>query len=1007
MEDETSYGTTNNARDILGNLNDAQNYLKLINGNPEITCHLLRGLGDPKTTISYYERLLEIAKKVGDKAGEGRAYCNLGIAYKCLGDFKTAIYCHKRHLQIAKDVGDKAGEGRAYGNLGNAYQCLGDIKTAIDFHERHLQIANEKGDKAGEGRAYGNLGNAYGSLGYFKTAIDYHRRDLKIAKELGDKVGEGRAYGNLGIANKGLGYFKTSIDYHELRLKIAKEVGDKAGEGKAYGNLGNAYQCLGNIKTAIDFHERHLQIAKEKGDKAGEGGAYGNLGNAYQCLGDFKTAIHYHKLHLKISEVVGDKAGEGWAYCNLGNAYQCLSDFKTAVDYHERSLKIAKEVGDKAGEGMACGNLGIAYAGLGDLKTAIAYLECQLKISREVGDKAGEERAYCNLGNAFNGLGDVKTAIDYHERHLKLARELGDKVGEGKAYGNLGIAYTGLGEFKTAIEYHEGDLRITKEVGDKAGESKAYCNLGNVYQNLGDFNTAIDYHERHLKIAKESGDKAQAATAFYGLGRGFELQGFLPKAIECFHSSVRMFNIVRHNLKGKDEWKISYRNMYEIAYTCLWRLLLKLGKAVEAFLVAEQGRAQALNDLMETNYGLDTTHCYQLHAPEEITYDSFSFLPSIAVFIAIDKRGIVFWVVHGKDVELRKKELSDNSSINMKDFLRSLMATSFQEIDVRAGIKCEDRSLDKLRDEQMANGRSSQTPSKPVTVQTNALRTFYDIIIDPIADLIHGTELILVPEGPLCLAPYAAFLDSNARYLCEICRIRVIPSLTSLKMITDSPDDYHSKTGVLLVGDPWVQEVVCQGQILMEQLPFAREEVQVIGRILNTKPLIEREATKDEVLRQLPSVALVHIAAHGRMETGEIALAPNTTRASKIPANEDFLLTMKDVMSVQMRARLVVLSCCHSGRGDIKAEGVVGIARAFLGAGARAVVVSLWAIDDSATLEFMKNFYSHLVKGRSASESLNKAMKCMRDSEEFKEVKHWAPFVLIGDDVRLEFTAKE
>jgi len=371
--------------------------------------------------------------------------------------------------------------------------------------------------------------------------------------------------------------------------------------------------------------------------------------------------------------------------------------------------------------------------------------------------------------------------------------------------------------------------------------------------------------------------------------------------------------------------------------------------------------------------------------------------------MAIDKRSIVFWVVHGgKDVELRKKELSENSLIGMKDFLSSLTATSLQEIDVRAGLKCEDRSLDKLRDEQMANGRSPQTPAKPVPVQKNALRTFYDIIIDPIADLIHGNELILVPEGPLCLAPYAAFVDSNSRYLCETCRIRMIPSLSSLKMITDSPDAYHSKTGVLLVGDPWVQEVVREGKILMEQLPFARKEVQMISRIFNSKPLIGREATKDKVLRKLPSVALVHIAAHGDIETGEIALSPNSTRASQNPAKEDFVLTMKDVRSVQLRARLVVLSCCYSGRGEIKAEGVVGIARAFLGAGARAVLVSLWAIDDNATLEFMKSFYSHLVKGRSASESLIKAMKCMRESEEFKEVKHWAPFVLIGDDVTLD-----
>ena len=78
-------------------------------------------------------------------------------------------------------------------------------------------------------------------------------------------------------------------------------------------------------------------------------------------------------------------------------------------------------------------------------------------------------------------------------------------------------------------------------------------------------------------------------------------------------------------------------------------------------------------------------------------------------------------------------------------------------------------------------------------------------------------------------------------------------------------------------------------------------------------------------------------------------------------------------------------------------------ARAFLGAGARSVLVTLWAIDDEATMEFMKVFYQQLVHGRSASEALNKAMKSMRESDRFSAVKHWAPFVLIGDDVTLAY----
>lgn len=177
----------------------------------------------------------------------------------------------------------------------------------------------------------------------------------------------------------------------------------------------------------------------------------------------------------------------------------------------------------------------------------------------------------------------------------------------------------------------------------------------------------------------------------------------------------------------------------------------------------------------------------------------------------------------------------------------------------------------------------------------------------------------------------------------------------------------------------------------------------MIGRILNIAPLTGEMATKDEVLKRLSSVALVHIAAHGKMETGEIILAPNNVREDPQPQEKDYLMTAEDVLEAGLRARLVVLSCCYSGRGEVMAEGVVGIARAFLGAGARSVVVTLWAIDDEGTLEFMSFFYDALVQGKKASEALNQAMKCMRETKNFKEVKYWAPFTLVGDDVSLDF----
>ena len=889
---------------------------------------------------------------------ETNEYCRRGNYYFDLGDFEKAIDYYKRYLKSSKEVGDRAGEGGAYCNLGNAYFRLGDFQKAIKYYEQDLEISKEVGDRTGKGGAYGNLGSAYNSLGNFQKAIEYNERHLTISKEMGDRAGEGNAYGNLGNALSNLGDFQKATECHKRHLKISIEMGVKVGEGNAYGNLGNAYASLGDVQEAIKYYELHLKISKEVGNRVAEGGARGNLGIAYHSLGNFQKSIEYSKRHLKISKEVGDRVGEGKAYCNLGNAYNSLENFQKAIEYHEQDLKIAKEVGNRAGEG----------------------------------------RAYGNLGNAYQGLGDMQKAIEYHERDLKISKEVGDRAGEGRAYGNLGNDCHNVGDFQKAIECHERQLKITKEVGDSEGEGIASCNLGNAYNILGDFQKAMDYYGRHLEISKEVEDRVGEGKAYGNLGIVHKSLGNFQKAIQYYKNSAIAFDHIRGKLIANDELKISLRSTYDNTYSQLWRLQFLQGNVVEALLTADHGRAQALNDLLEFKYGLKGLRP-EIGTLSTTTTDILSYLPPNTAFIGINDEGIVLWVnEEGKEIKTRRSQID----VSVTTYFQSLLETTRKEIGVRADVNCEDRSLTNPSDKKLAEERSSNPRSHSSCFETKSLQTFYNVVIDPIRDLLQGDEVVIVPEGPLCLAPYAAFMDLKSKYLCETFRIRLLPSLSSLRLIQNCPADWHSKTGALLVGDPWVQEVVYEGMTL-EQLAWAEKEVQMIGEILQTEPLVGKQATKDEVLRRISSVALVHIAAHGKMETGEIALAPNTTRSSVNPAREDYLLTMKDVLKAQIRARLVVLSCCHSARGEVKSEGVVGIARAFLGAGARSVLVSLWAIDDEATMEFMKLFYQQLVNGRSASEALNKAMKSMIESDRFSAVKYWAPFVLIGDDVTLEF----
>ena len=340
------------------------------------------------------------------------------------------------------------------------------------------------------------------------------------------------------------------------------------------------------------------------------------------------------------------------------------------------------------------------------------------------------------------------------------------------------------------------------------------------------------------------------------------------------------------------------------------------------------------------------------------------------------------------------------------------MAESFRSFGILSEEVCEDRSFNDIEPkpfkscheespETFWRGKDKGDPKPSLTL-------FYDLLINPVRDLLDGPEIIIVPDRGLYRVPFPALLNkSDGKYLSETFRIRVVPSLTTLRLIQNSPADYHSQTGALVVGDPDVgSKVIYRGREKTNfyRLPGARKEAEMIGQLLGVEPLLGQHATKQTVLGRINSVSLIHIAAHGNAERGEIALAPAGV-TTETPQEDEYLLKMSDISQVQVRAKLVVLSCCHSGRGQIRAEGVVGIARAFLGSGARSVLVSLWALDDEPTEQLMSRFYEHLVCGVSASESLHEAMKWMRENG-FSEVHEWAPFMLIGDNVSFAFPKK-
>ena len=914
------------------------------------------------------------------------------------GDFKTARDYFELMLNDAKKIKNKRFEGDACKNLGRAYHSLGEFKKAMELHQLGLRIAKETGNKDAEGQGYNNLGLTHHSLGEFNKAIERYELSLGIAQNIGNKDAEGTVYNNLGVTYRYLGEFEKAIDLFQLGLSTAINTGNKKAEGIRYNNLGLACHYLGEFNKAMEHFELGLIIAINTGNKNAEGILY-ILDHAYHCLGELKKAIELLKLSLSIAKNTGNKTAEGTAYNNLGGTYNFLGEFKKAIELCQRGLRIAEETGNKDEEGTGYGNLGVAYCSLGEFEKSKGLFESGLEIAQKTGNKDAEGTQCINLSCAYHSLGDFEKASKFSKLGLNIAKKTENKNLLGFGYNSLGHVYLSLCDFDKAIELFELGLTIAKETGDKHSEGHGYINFGCAYQSLHDSQKAIEFYQQGLSILKRIGHKPAEPSTYGALARAFHSLDDFLKAEELFKSQIKLVEEMRVLLQEKDEWKISFRNIHD--FRGLVALQLQQGKTIEALFTAEAGRAQALVDLMESQYGGKKSFQSSSKLQMELTLSNISsHISSPTLFLEEDTSDKVvhLWLLlKGQQYQFVRKEISVE--------LKTLINQTYTQIGVKGRGRSNNRSPDEPEDEEIDDLSDRDTQASASSSQQDegvALKTLHEVVIAPISHLIKGDELIIVAHGSSFIIPYAALVDQHSKYLSETMRIRLAPSLTCLKLLAECPEWRHSTSGALLVGDPWVETVRIDREKL-RQLPGAEKEVNMIGQILNIVPLTGKDATKEQVLSRLNPVSLIHIAAHGQTENGEIILSPNRASVDE-PKEEDFLLTMADVLGAKLHAKLVVLSCCHSGQGPIKAEGVVGIARAFLGAGARSVIATLWAIDDEATLEFMRHFYGHLVAGKSASKALHQAMKCLRESEQYKAVKHWAPFVLIGDDVTLNFS---
>ena len=672
-----------------------------------------------------------------------------------------------------------------------------------------------------------------------------------------------------------------------------------------------------------------------------------------------------------MAEKHGDSEVEDKCREKIRTVFKSLGEYVKAKENYETALAIAEKNGDWETEATCCERLGSVFQFVGEYIKAKQYYEKALAIIEKNRNKRTEAACHGFLGVESQSIDgeDVKTKKD-SEKFLTAAETFRDKKTELPLYEKLGNIFESFGKATKANECKNIE------------ESRGYSLLGACFAVFGDSTTSKQYFDEALRLCRKKKDKESESFCHYLMSFSMAEEGNNAEAKSHFFAIIDKSEFIQHFFQDHDQLKILLFESFVKNYRHLSHILCVYSdNHYLAFYVEEFGRARALLDLMSSQYFVNNEISANLQTWGDLENIVMKERNCVWLFFSYYASFIKCWLLRADKpfVLLRMFNTDDGR---------------FGKISVVEDPFC--RSIKSALARRMTEEDDDPSLSTPECT----LMTAYKIFIAPIADFLDKPEIIIVPDRYLFKLPFAALEDEEGRSLSESFRIRIVPSLTTLQLIQHSPTDFHSQTGALIVGDPDVGDVLYKGNLChISRLSFANMEAEMIGKLLRTQPLLGKQATKQMVLQRINSVSLIHFACHGIAEGGEIVLAPPPL-TDRTPREEDYLLTMGDISKVRVRARLVVLSCYSAG-GKICSEGVVGIARAFLGSGARSVLVALWSIEDEATKVLMDRFYEHCARGENASESLRQAMKWMRENGWSK--RQWAPFMLIGDNVTLDF----
>jgi CHAT domain-containing protein/Tfp pilus assembly protein PilF len=961
----------------------------------------------------------EEARKHWIAAGDYRevilSLVNTGQTYQGMSRFEQALTFYRQALVLSRDHHDRHSEAAIHNKIGLLQVYLGDNQMALAQATRALEMSRVTHDLSGKAQALHTMGNAYFGFGDLTKSIDYHRQALQIWRQLKDYQGQSEVLVDYGYTHIETCEIQAASDSFNQALSMSRATNDRHAEAVALRALGSLQTKLGENQQAFTMFLQALDILRTIDDPLLKATVLGGLAFSYEYAGERQRALEYYEQTLAIFKSINDLWGVAESDVQIGEIYQAFGEYEKAFHHYRQALSLFRALKMTRWEAKMLRNIGSVYDTLGDKSQALNHYRQSLALTRVKQDQRYKAYTLSYIGRIYESSGNTSKALSYYQQARQFSRIAVDPAGESLVLSNLAHLERDRGNLDKARAHIEDSIKIVETLRTKHASQDLRAAF---------FASARKYYDLYIDILMRLHERRP--------GEGFEIAAFEASESARARSLLESLREARANIRqGADpELVKEERGLQQ---------LLNAKAEHHARLVADSRTVEAealAREIVELTAQFD-----QVKDKIKLTSPRYAALTQPQPLRLRDIQGRVL----DGDSLLLEYALGDDRS-----YLWAITQTEIRSFALpsRAEIEIVARRFYKLltSNRRLPHETLAQYQARALKAESE-LRiensNLSELVLGAVAPILANKRLLVVADGALQYIPFQALTlpergNSSREPSPLILNFEVVnePSASALALlVNETAGRKPARKAVAVLADPVfeisdprikspgaTQIATETGQTMPTDLHRALRDVGdgnnegVIPRLFASRDEAEAimaaapwggrfRATDFAASRatatnpDLSGYRIVHFATHGFLNNEHPELSGIVlSMVDREGRPQDGFLRLHDIYNLHLPVELVVLSACDTGLGkDVKGEGLIGLTRGFMYAGAASVVASLWKVDDEATAELMKRFYQQMLrKDLSPAAALRESQLEMLKQKRWRSPYFWAGFVIQG-----------